>query len=280
MTAKPKNPNRGKHRLPSRKEAIKNNASQFEQREPNARDAAAVSVAKARHESRLKRVQVLGARKGDTFQVTSPHKDEHGWLTAMHDAFGTTSRAFGDRCILELTAILRQARTEQTVNDLNIGLAVLDGIKPANETEAMLAVQMVTTHNVAMDALHRAKHADTREAILGYGGLAVKLLRTYAAQFEALAKTRRGGEQRVVVEHVHVYPGGQAIVGSVHPGRGEGISENGGRPHAPTEETAVAFAPRTALWSEDPRREVLPVSDCEGKEPMPDARRRQRERGT
>jgi hypothetical protein len=29
------------------------------------------------------------------------------------------------------------------------------------------------------------------------------------------AKLRRGGEQKVTVEHVHVYPGGQAIVGSV-----------------------------------------------------------------
>jgi hypothetical protein len=31
---------------------------------------------------------------------------------------------------------------------------------------------------------------------------------------------RRGGRQKVIVEHVHVYPGGQAIVGNVtHTGR-------------------------------------------------------------
>ena len=34
-------------------------------------------------------------------------------------------------------------------------------------------------------------------------------------QIEALAKLKRGGEQTVRVEHVHVYPGGQAIVGKV-----------------------------------------------------------------
>ena len=39
-------------------------------------------------------------------------------------------------------------------------------------------------------------------------------------QVEALAKLRRGGEQTVRVEHVHVYPGGQAVVGNVtHHGR-------------------------------------------------------------
>jgi hypothetical protein len=38
---------------------------------------------------------------------------------------------------------------------------------------------------------------------------------------DALSNMRRGGRQKVVVEHVHVYPGGQAIVGNVtHTGRG------------------------------------------------------------
>jgi len=48
------------------------------------------------------------------------------------------------------------------------------------------------------------------------------LLRTYTAQVEALARLRRGGEQRVIVQHVNVNEGGQAIVGAVnHPGGSE-----------------------------------------------------------
>ena len=43
-----------------------------------------------------------------------------------------------------------------------------------------------------------------------------------ATQVEALAKLRRGGTQKVRVEHVHVYPGGQAIVGNVNQTRGRG----------------------------------------------------------
>jgi hypothetical protein len=42
----------------------------------------------------------------------------------------------------------------------------------------------------------------------------VKLLRTFAAQTEALQRYRGKGQQ-FTVEHVHDHTGGQAIVGSV-----------------------------------------------------------------
>ena len=50
-----------------------------------------------------------------------------------------------------------------------------------------------------------------------------KLCRTYSAQMEALRKHRNGGKQTVVVQHVNVNDGGQAIVGNVETGgRGNG----------------------------------------------------------
>jgi hypothetical protein len=91
-----------------------------------------------------------------------------------------------------------------------------------------------------------------------------------------LAKLRRGGEQTVRVEHVHVYPGGKAVVGNVTTGPatgGGGESENGGQPFAPADARAYAFAPGVPLWSADPRREAVPVAGGEGQGPMPDARR-------
>ena len=44
------------------------------------------------------------------------------------------------------------------------------------------------------------------------------LLRTFTAQVEALQRYRGKGQQKVTVEHVNVNAGGQAIVGTVHPG--------------------------------------------------------------
>jgi hypothetical protein len=49
------------------------------------------------------------------------------------------------------------------------------------------------------------------------GNLAIKLLRTFTMQVEALHRYRGKGQQKVTVEHVHVNAGGQAIVGTVHP---------------------------------------------------------------
>jgi hypothetical protein len=43
---------------------------------------------------------------------------------------------------------------------------------------------------------------------------ATKMLRTFAVQAETLANLRRGGEQKVTVEHVHVYPGGRRVTPS------------------------------------------------------------------
>jgi hypothetical protein len=60
----------------------------------------------------------------------------------------------------------------------------------------MLAVQMVATHNVAMDILTRAKFASTMPGVQEYGSLATKLLRTYTAQLEALAKIRAVASRR------------------------------------------------------------------------------------
>jgi hypothetical protein len=100
------------------------------------------------------------------------------------------------------------------------GLAATDGIRPADEIETMLAVQMIGTYETAMDMLMRAKQADIMPTLQECGSLAVKLFRTYTAQVEALVRLRRGGEQRVIVQHVNVNEGGQAIVGAVNHPRG------------------------------------------------------------
>ena len=93
------------------------------------------------------------------------------------------------------------------------------------------------------------------------GNLAVKLLRTFAAQTEALQRYRGKGQQKVTVEHVHVHTGGQAIVGSLsQTGGGRDNDENRGQPHAPENAGAITFAPGTTLPSADEARDAMPVA--------------------
>jgi hypothetical protein len=139
---------------------------------------------------------------------------------------------------------------------------------------------MVATHSLAMDMLGRTKRAEYQSQQEAQGSIAVKLLRTYAMQVEAQAKLKRGGEQTVRVEHVHVYPGGQAIVGAVSNQRveGGGINEKGRQADGATDSRTVAFAPGAALLGQDPGRDAVPESCSEGQEALPYARGSARKR--
>jgi hypothetical protein len=146
-------------------------------------------------------------------------------------------------------------------------LGALVGIGPGDELEGMLATQMIAAHNAAMECYRRAMiDEQTFEGRKENLSQANKLSRTYTTLLEALNRHRGKGQQKVTVEHVNVHSGGQAIVGVVGPGGGV-ASENQRQPHA----KALAHAPVTPVWSENPEWEAVPVtSDAE--RPMPDAR--------
>jgi hypothetical protein len=105
---------------------------------------------------------------------------------------------------------------------INMAMAILNGIQPQDEIEGMLAVQMIGVHNVAMAAIRRGMLKDqTFVGIQANADRATKMLRTFVAQMEALKKYRTGGQQKMIVEHVNVSEGGQAIVGTVNQGGGK-----------------------------------------------------------
>ena len=147
----------------------------------------------------------------------------------------------------------------------------MHGIAPRDETEAMLGAQMVASHCLAMEMSRRALTAEYRDTLIDAAGFANKFMRTYAALVEALTRYRGKGEQKVVVEHVHVHQGAQAIIGAVTAGGGGGskIEEQARAPCLP-------YAPGATLRSEDPARDAVPVTGGERQTTVPDARRRQR----
>ena len=87
----------------------------------------------------------------------------------------------------------------------------------------MLAAQMVGVHWTAMALLSKVGSTNDRALLNDVGNLAVKLLRTYTTQLEALKRYRSAGEQRVVVQHVNVTADQAAVqVNPVPSSRGEG----------------------------------------------------------
>lgn len=102
-------------------------------------------------------------------------------------------------------------------DDINGLLAAFCGGKPRDEIEAMLIAQMVATHAAAMDALAQLRAASAKQAD-SLSNLATRMLRTYAAQVEALQRYRGKGKQSMVIKHVHIHDGGQAVIGNISAG--------------------------------------------------------------
>lgn len=126
-------------------------------------------------------------------------------------------------------------------------IELLQGIKPADEIEGMLATQMVSVHNAAMDCLRRAMFPEQtfagRDLNLKH---AAKLLSIYARQIDALNKHRGKGQQKVTVEHVHVEAGGQAMVGHIE--TAPNPSRTADQPKAITHATQEPFKMKSRTW--------------------------------
>jgi hypothetical protein len=134
-------------------------------------------------------------------------------------------------------------------------LAFMAGVNPKDTIEGMMAAQLFASHAAAMECYRRAMLPD--QSVEGKQmnlTLAAKLTKANAEQAAALSKYRGKGQQKVVVEHVHVYQGGQAIVGQVTPG---GSMKNlEAQPHA------IGYAECSSVRCEDEeqKREALPVA--------------------
>lgn len=155
--------------------------------------------------------------------VKPVHDDLFRFYAALE---GTTGAGDPDLALPLINQVIRavpvgatsNSKNPDPVEQANIAAAMVHGIGPRDELEGMLAAQMATAHMLAMDLMARAtqaKHTETAERELNQ---ATKLLRTFTAQMEALKRYRSRAKQTVIVKHVHVHEGGQAIVGDVNRG--------------------------------------------------------------
>jgi hypothetical protein len=188
----------------------------------------------------------------------------------MMNALGTTSVDLADRLLNQILNATHLQPPGQPISEqnLNAAVAAVTGIGPRDDAEAMLATQMVGVHWTAMELLRQVGATGNRLQLNDAGSLAVKLLRTYTAQLEALKRYRSAGEQRVVVQHVNVTADQAAVQvnGGGYPapkGRGP-ASKPEERSHGPGESQAVAFEPEPAMRGPEPARDAVPVTGCDG----------------
>lgn len=160
-------------------------------------------------------------RAAEVLEMRHPSKGN----ATMKAVLGSTDDLFNAHVLAQISNALSSIGDFGS-HEMKAAVIALTGIAPKGELEGLLAAQIVTTHFAAMKvmrlALHPAQDPAIRELYLrSYP----KLVRAMTGVVDALHRGRGKGGQRVVVEHVHVHDGGQAIVGAVDAGGQKKIEE-------------------------------------------------------
>lgn len=188
------------------------------------------------------------------------------YSVSMLEAFGTRSIPFLNDTLDNITKVMSSSQNI-TERQHDAAVAIMAAVEPQDELEATLAAQMVAANDCAMRCMRSMAGSQMTDHHQMYGNLANKFMRTFAAQMEALAKHRRGGEQ--VVKYIHVHEGGQAVVA--------GTINQGGRRNGKDDGQAQGTGPASqcsALSGPDPARDGMPLpSDVE--RPLSHSRRQE-----
>jgi hypothetical protein len=105
----------------------------------------------------------------------------------------------------------------QAVDILAAGLDAAVTAQASNSLEKMLCHQMAAAHHAAMHLLGKALGEQLGRALppvelVRLTSGAARLMDVFQAAFVTLHRARTGGRQEVVVQHVHVAGGGQAVI--------------------------------------------------------------------
>lgn len=124
---------------------------------------------------------------------------------------GSTSPEYGR--LLFAQTLAGQFGSEDGSTFANAINGALLSMAPTDVIEGQLCARLLILNNQIMEYMARAasptQTVDGRDLNINR---ATKLMRVYNETLDALNKHRRKGEQRVVVQHVNVHTGGQAIV--------------------------------------------------------------------
>lgn len=123
--------------------------------------------------------------------------------------------------VVNLHAIIRSGKkdlnSEENQIIKKISRETLAVFQPEDGLQLMLAAQMSAVHDLQQKMTYLATLSSSAESMNSYINGVTKLSNVFIQQANALAKLQGRNQQKVVVEHVNVHAGGQAIVGMVAP---------------------------------------------------------------
>jgi hypothetical protein len=194
--------------------------------EPTLHERAAAKACFARKQKTLPSPRMKVSTKGGVATISPDHPEAGIGHLLLMETLGTTDPDFIDGLLVQLANAATKGRVVDE-RGLNFMLAVVTGIEPKDQVEAMLAAQMAAVHNATMTLARRLAHVDNIPQQDSAERAFNKLARTFAAQVSALKEYRSKGEQKMIVQHVNVSDGGQAVIGTVNSSRREADEKTG-----------------------------------------------------
>lgn len=185
-------------------------------------ESGAVAHITRRRSAKIRSAQA--AENGPALEIIPDEDSLQAWQKVLQETLGIDDPALATMLLGQLANQLAAEPGNGSSNDngakdfsdaLNGALAAIASLAPSDSAEAMLAVQMVTSHTMALEMNRRARRAETPHTVSGYSNLAGKFMRLYIDQMGRLARNRGTAHQTVRVERVTIEDGGQAIVGPV-----------------------------------------------------------------
>lgn len=173
-----------------------------------------VDAVVARNRRRSNGIEMKLKFEGGNLAVTFSHASPEAAALILMADLSTMDPAFYMGVTGQIARIGTHGAKIDEANS-NFLLSVVRAVQPRDELETLLAVQMAAIHAATMMMARRLNHVETIPQQDAAERALNKLARTYAMQMEALKRYRTGGQQRVIVEHVTVNEGGQAIVGNI-----------------------------------------------------------------
>ena len=135
---------------------------------------------------------------------------------ALNKTTGLLNAASSVQLLNQVAACENPPGVAESKASLDKAACMMLELQPQDAFEGLLISQMVAAQNQAMECLRLAGNAQIMAHRELYLRFADRFMRTFSIQMGTLSKYRRGGQQKVIVEHVHINEGGQAIIGEVH----------------------------------------------------------------
>lgn len=137
----------------------------------------------------------------------------------------------GDVNAVQTQAALERLRMAGNAGSFALGADVAESVRAKDPIERMLADQFAAMHKHGMDYLARAMEEPNTIERCRLANTAARLFSVSQEAVMTVVRKRSGGKQTVLVQHVTVKEGAQALIGSVQAGASErprGVTKENG----------------------------------------------------